>query len=89
MTGRLASVAQVVVLLDPHQCGSLTGLSTSDLSTTLIHEVKTLQMAKRKVSTLFLDIKGGFHNVNATQLCRMLGSSGGLTPTWYPEPVLS
>ena len=89
MTGWLASVARAVVLLDPHQCGSLTGLSTSDASTTLIHMVNTLQMAKRKVSTLFLDIKGGFHNVNATKLCRMRGSSGGLTPTWYPRPGLS
>jgi len=76
MTGRLASVAQAVVLLNPHQCSSLAGLSTSDASTTLMHEVKTLQMAKHKVSTLFLDIKAEFHNINPTQLCRMLGSSG-------------
>jgi len=72
MNSRLSCVARVVGLLNPHQCGSLAGLSAADATTTLTHEVKTLQMAGRKVSTLFLDIKGGFDNVNASILCSML-----------------
>ena len=68
MTRRLSSVARVTGLLDPHQCGSLAGLSTSDACTTLSYKVKTLQMASCKVSTLFLDIKGDFNNVNSTFL---------------------
>jgi len=63
-------------LLNPHQCGSLAGLSASDAVTTLTHEVKTLQIAGRKVSMLFLDIKGGFDNVNPSTLCGILGAKG-------------
>ena len=44
--------------------------------TTLTHEVKTLQIAQRKVSALFLDIKGGFDNVNPTTLCGILRAKG-------------
>jgi len=72
MNSRLSCVARVAGLLDPHQCGSLAGLSASDATTTLTHEVRTLQMAGKKVSTLFLDIKGGFDNVNPSTLCSML-----------------
>jgi len=76
MNSRLACVARVTGLLNPHQCGSLAGLSASDAVTTLNHEVKTLQMAGRKVSTLFLDIKGGFDNVSPAILCGMLRAKG-------------
>jgi len=69
---QLSCVAPACGVLNQHQCGSLAGLSASDASTTLTHEVKTLQMAQRKVSTLCLDIKGGFDNVNSTSLCVML-----------------
>jgi len=72
MNSRLSCVARLPGLLEPHQCGSLAGLSASDTTTTLTHEVRTLQMAGRKVSTLFLDIKGGFDNVNPSILCSML-----------------
>jgi len=72
MNSRLSCVAGVAGLLDPHQCGSLAGLSASDATTTLTHEVRTLQMAGKKVSTLFLHIKGGFDNVNPSILCIML-----------------
>jgi len=72
MNSRLSCVARLVGLQDPHQCGSLAGLSASDATCTLTHEVRTLQMAGRKVSTLFLDIKGGFDNVNPSTLCSML-----------------
>jgi len=76
MNSRLSCVARVTGLLNPHQCGSLAGLSAADAVTTLIHEAKTLQMARRKVSTLFLDIKGGFDNVNPSTLCGILKAKG-------------
>ena len=76
MNPRLSCVAGATGLLNPHQCGSLAGLSASDAVTTLTHEVKTLQMAGEKVSTLFLDIKGGFDNVNPATLCGMLRAKG-------------
>jgi len=72
INSRLPCVARLVGLLNPHQCGSLAGLSASNPTSTLTHEVRTLQMAGRKVSTLFLDIKGGFDNVNPSALCSML-----------------
>jgi len=76
MNSRLSCVARACGLLNQHQCGSLVGLSASDATTTLTHEVRALQMAQRKVSTLFLDIKGGFDNVNASSLCGMLKAKG-------------
>jgi len=76
MNSRLSCVARATGLLNPHQCGSLAGLSASDAVTTLTHEVRTLQMAGRTVSTLFLDIKGGFDNVNPYSLCGILRAKG-------------
>lgn len=76
MNNRLSCVAQMTSLYNPHQCGSQPGLSVSDTCTTLTHEVRTLQMDKRKVSTLFLDINGGFDNINPFTLCWMLSSQG-------------
>jgi len=76
MNSRLSCVARATGLLNPHQCGFLAGLSASDAVTTLTHEVKSLPMAGRKVSTLFLDIKGGFDNVNPSTLCGMLRAKG-------------
>jgi len=76
MNSRLSCVARVAGLLNPHQCGSLAGLSASDATSTLTHEVRTLQMGGRKVSTLFLDIKRGFDNVNPSTLCSMLKARG-------------
>jgi len=76
MNSRLSCVARVTGLLNPHQCGLLAGLSASNAVTTITHEVETLQMAGRKVSRLFLDIKGGFDNVNPTTLCCMLRAKG-------------
>jgi len=90
MNSRLSCVARACGLLDQHQCVSLAGLSASDVTTTLTHEVKTLQMAQRKVSTLFLDIKGGFDNVNASSLCGMLKAKG-VNPdlVWWTRSFLS
>jgi len=76
MNARLAYVARATGLINWHQCGSLAGLLASDATTTMTHEVRTLQMAGKKVSTLFLDIKGGFDNVNPAALCGMMKAKG-------------
>jgi len=68
MTVRLSAIARSKGLLHHNQCCSLQGLSSSDACLTLIHEVRTLQRPRLKVSTLFLDIKAGFDNVNASTL---------------------
>ena len=76
MNSRLSCKARATGLLNPHQCSSLAGLSASDAFTTLTHEVNTLQMAGRKVSTLFLDINGGFDNVSPATRSGMLRAKG-------------
>jgi len=72
MNSRLSCVTRVTGLVNTHHCASPAGLSASDATTTLTYEIRTLQMSGRKVSTLFLDIKGGFDNVNPSTLCNML-----------------
>ena len=56
MNSRLSCVARLAGLLNHHQCGLLAGLSASDANITLTHEIRTLEMARNKVSTVFLDI---------------------------------
>jgi len=68
MTVRLSAITRSKGLLHPNQSGSLPGLSSSDACLTLMHEVKTLKRPRLEVSTLFLDIKAGFDNVNASTL---------------------
>ena len=72
MTVRLAALARKANLLYPNQCGSLPGLSLSDACAILIHKVRTLQGPRWAMSTLFLDIKAGFDNVNASKLRALL-----------------
>jgi len=75
MTVRLSAIARSKGLLHHNKCGSLPGLSSSDACLTLTHEVRTLQRPRLKVSTLFLDIKAGLDNVNAsTPRARLLAS---------------
>jgi len=75
MTVRLSAIARSKGLLHPNQCGSLPGLSYSDACLTLMHEIRSLQRPRLVVSTLFLDIKAGFDNVNASILkARLLAS---------------
>jgi len=75
MTVRLSAIARSKGLLHPNQGGSLPGLSSSDACLTLMHKVKTLQRPRLDVSTLFLDIKAGFDNVNvSTARARLLAS---------------
>ena len=68
MTVRLSALAKSRGLLHPKQCGSLPGLSFSEACLALTHEFKTLQRPRLEVSTLFLDIKAAFDNVNASTL---------------------
>jgi len=75
ITVRLSAIARSKGLLHRNQCGSLSGLSSADACRTLMHVVKTLQRPRLEVSTLFLDIKAGFDNVNASTLrARLLAS---------------
>jgi len=75
MTVRFSAITKSRGLLHPNQCGSLPGFSSADACLTLMHEIKTLQRPRLHVSTLFLDIKAGFDNVNASTLrARLLAS---------------
>jgi len=66
-------------LLNPNQCGSLPGHSTYDAVLTLSNDIRTLERPRLKVSSLFLDIKAGFDNVNNSTLARIL-REGGIAP---------
>ena len=55
---RLSALARYVGLLNPNQYGSLPSLSSFDACAALVDTVCTLQRPGRKVSSLFLDIKG-------------------------------
>jgi len=72
IAARLLTAARLKRLLHPNQCGSLPGLSTYDACLTLTNNVKTLQTPRLKVSTLFLDIKAGFDNVDNNTLALIL-----------------
>ena len=73
---RLSLIARSCSLLHPHQTGSLPGLSTFDATATLAHEIRLLQRLDLKVPSLFLDIKGGFDNVDPSQLTAALRAKG-------------
>ena len=63
-------------LLHRNKCGSLPSLSSFDTFAALTDTVRTPQRPALKVSLLFLDIKGGFDNVDADILCSSLRSKG-------------
>ena len=73
---RLLPLAQASGLIHPNQCGSLPGLSTSDRVAALRHDIGTAHRRGLKASTLLLDIKGGFDNVNPTKLTQILKRAG-------------
>jgi len=75
----LLLAARLRGLLNPNQCGSLPGLSTYDAVLILFNDVRTLQRLRLKVSSLFLDIKGGFDNIHNSILARIL-REGGIAP---------
>ena len=60
VASRLSAIARYVGLLHCNQCGSLPSFSSFDACTALTDTVRTLQCPALKVSSLFLDIKGGF-----------------------------
>src|SRR5882757_4133558 len=76
MASRISAVARFVGLINPNQCGSLPSLSSFDAAMALTDTVRTLQCPGRKASSLFLDIKGGFDNVDPQLLCRDLTRKG-------------
>ena len=73
---RLSAVARYLGLLNSNQCGSLPSLSSFDPCSALVDTVRTLQRPSRKVSSLSLDIKGGFDNGDADILCQALRFKG-------------
>ena len=84
IAARLLLAARLRDLLHPNQCRSLAGLSTYDACLTLINDLKTLQRPWLKVSSVLLDIKAGFNNVDNNTLPRIL-REGGIPPylvTW-------
>jgi len=76
IAARLLAAARLRGLLHPNQCGSLPGLSTYDACLTLTNDVRTLQRPRLKVSSLFLDIKAAFDNVDNNTLARILREGG-------------
>ena len=72
----LTAAAHSLGLLLPTQCGSLVGHSGFDAISTVTHEVRLLQAALFKVSTLFLDVKGGYDNLCANKLAGILANGG-------------
>jgi len=76
VAARLLMAARSRGLLHPNQCGSLPGLGTYDACLTFANDVKTLQRTRLKVSSLFLDIKTGFDNVDNKTLARFLRQRG-------------
>src|SRR5207253_10794828 len=76
IANRLSLLARLVGLIHPNQGGPLPGLSTFDACASLSHEVRALQRANYKASTLFLDIKGGFDNVSSSHFSSILLQKG-------------
>ena len=73
---RLSLLARSCSLLHTHQTRSLPGLSTFDATATFAHEVRFFQRLDLKVSSLFLAIKGGFDNVDPSQLTAAVRAKG-------------
>jgi len=76
VASRVLLAARSKGMLNLNQCGSLPGLSMYDAVRTLFNDVKTLQRPRLKVSSLFVDIKAGFDNVDNSILARILREGG-------------
>ena len=76
VAARLLPLAQASRLIHPNQCGSLPGLSISDAVAALRHDIGTAHRQGLIVSTLLLDVKGGFDNVDPAKLCLILKKAG-------------
>jgi len=76
VASRLSAQATICSLIHPLQCGSLPGRSTADAALVLQHNVESFHHLRYKVSTLFLDVKGGFDNVESPSLLALLSRKG-------------
>lgn len=65
-------------LIHLHSYGSLASLLTTDAITKRIYEIKAMQLAKLKVSTLFLKTKVGFHHVLKQSLASLFATKSEL-----------
>ena len=76
VASRLSAQATICSLIYPLQCGSLPGRSTADAALILQHNIESFHRLRYKGSTLFLDVKGGFDNVESTSLLPLLRRKG-------------
>jgi len=73
---RVSLIARSLKLVPHNQCGSLPALLLFKAALSLVDTVRTLQRTGLMASTLFLDIKGGFNNLNTSLLCSSLMRAG-------------
>ena len=76
VASRLSAPAVICSLIDPLQCGSLPARSTTDAALVLQQNVESFHRLRYKVSTLFLNVKGGFDNVESPSLLSLLRRKG-------------
>jgi len=76
VASRLSAQATICSLIHPLQCGSLPGRSTADAALILQHNIESYHCLRYKVSTLFLDVKGSFDNVESPSLLSLLHKRG-------------
>jgi len=76
VASHLSAQATICSLIHPLQCGSLPGRSTTEAALVLQHNVESFHRLRYKVSTLFLDVKEGFDNVESPPLLSLLRRKG-------------
>lgn len=69
---RLSFLAETTDLLDPTQIGGRAKKSAIDAALLLQNYIQSCKAAKRKVSTLFVDVKGAFDHVAHQRLLKIL-----------------
>jgi len=72
----LSAQAAICSLIHPLQCGSLPGRSTASAALILQHNIESFHHLRYKVSTLFLNVKGGFDNMESPLLLSLLRRKG-------------
>ena len=72
----LAAQAGICSLIHPLHCGSLPGKSPTDAALVLQHNVVSFKRLHYKVSTLLLDMKGGFDKEESPSLLSLLRRKG-------------
>jgi len=76
VASRLSAQATICSLIYPFQCRSLPRRSSADAALVLQHNVESFHRLRYKVSTLFLDVNGGFDNVESPSLLSLLRRKG-------------